>query len=1209
MSFNYRAFISYSHRDKKWGGWLHKGLERYRIPKVLVGKDTRFGPVPNKIFPVFRDREELPTSSDLSSAIKDALNSSQTLIVICSPNSARSTWVNEEILAFKRLHGEDNILAIIVDGAPNGSDKPGLADQECFPNALRFKMGKSGKLTKTRTEPIAADVREEADGRDNALLKLIAGVLAVNFNDLKQREVAEARKRTRRAQLLAACMGVLAIVAVGAGWFAWAQMKFADHQAGIAAKQRDLAVVAKLDADRERDRSEASRKEANKQKGIAEEKKKEAELSAEEAKKQQAIAQAQKNVAIQQQRLAEKERLNAERSEEEARQQKEIAEREAERAKNSLYKSRVSNSRFYAQEASKLLEDYQSELAASLVLEGLPSNFRKSKDYPVLRSTLDVAYSAANAKRIIAAFYGHSAPISHASFSPNGEKFVTASEDKTARIWDARTGELLNVLQAHNTEIQFSEFSPNGRYILTADSVGNAMLWESESGISLTSYRNELPIKHVSFHPDGNLILLSDDSESRLVGLSNNDTIRTFYGADAITHATFDSTGGLVSLSFLNGTVQIFKVSTGELVNTILDAESAHVIRTEFNKQNDLLLVVNQLSARSFSVATGKLLHTLDGHDHNINYGEFSPDGDLIVTASTDKTAIVWDANTGEKISTLKGHQDTVHSAKFTSDSRRIVTASWGNSVRLWHARAGTVYATYKPETVTIGQNFAEFNPDGTTLLISTYSNNFGQNKYVPITFNARPADEIVNILQFHNSGNSVGNLQFSANGDVFLTTKDRSIDIWDGESGQAIAQFTNESAVFGVQLNSAGTLVATGDIDGFVSIWSIEEQKRLHRISTTKTNEPVFSISFSPDETKVLSGSGEGTAHLWDVGTGMLAQQFAGNRGAVFDIAFNSDGKTVAIVGDRYPRVWSLNSGELLFTLVGHSDDDYAGEVREVSFSRDGAMLLTRNSSEAILWNAHSGEKIRDFSLSDHSINHVEFSPDSSKLVVSLYGERLQALLYDLASGKVISELKLEDEPSKWGSFSPDGKMLATASSNKNIHLWDSANGKLLKTLEQSEFSGVVGFNPNGQRLVSVGVSERIYVFSLRGIEEFRLSKNISDIVAYLKMTELIPLTSEQRSKYFVGASAQSSDRSFSKRVFDEAQRFEILGRQNALKAGATIKNLKLALENYDLATQLFESAGEINAAFRTRIRRATLARLLDPSEVIEVWHRDQNW
>lgn len=217
----YLAFISYSHKDRKWGDWLHRSLERYRVPRKLVGKETRLGPVPGKIFPVFRDREELPTSSNLSDAIQDAVKRSRTLIVVCSPNSASSRWVDEEVLLFKRIHGEDNILAIIVDGEPNASDRPEDQARECFPPALRYRMGKSGRLTKTRTEPIAADVRDTADGRDDALLKLIAGVLAVNFNELKQRELAEARRRARRAQMIAASMAALAVIATGAGWYAW----------------------------------------------------------------------------------------------------------------------------------------------------------------------------------------------------------------------------------------------------------------------------------------------------------------------------------------------------------------------------------------------------------------------------------------------------------------------------------------------------------------------------------------------------------------------------------------------------------------------------------------------------------------------------------------------------------------------------------------------------------------------------------------------------------------------------------------------------------------------------------------------------------------------------------------------------------------------------------------------------------------------------
>jgi hypothetical protein len=124
------------------GDWLHRALETYRVPKPLVGHPIERGyPVPARIFPIFRDREELPTAVDLGEIINHALEQSRYLIVICSPHSAQSQWVNEEIRTFKRLGRENRILCIIVDGEPNASDgKPGFGrDAECFPEAVRFK--------------------------------------------------------------------------------------------------------------------------------------------------------------------------------------------------------------------------------------------------------------------------------------------------------------------------------------------------------------------------------------------------------------------------------------------------------------------------------------------------------------------------------------------------------------------------------------------------------------------------------------------------------------------------------------------------------------------------------------------------------------------------------------------------------------------------------------------------------------------------------------------------------------------------------------------------------------------------------------------------------------------------------------------------------------------------------------------------------------
>jgi tetratricopeptide (TPR) repeat protein len=223
----YRAFISYSHRDGRWANWLHAALETYRPPKPLVGRVTPRGEVPKRLTPIFKDREELPSAVDLNALVSMALADSACQIVICSPNSAKSRWVNEEILAFKRLGREDRIFSLIVAGEPNATDMAGRAEEECFPPALRFKLGADGALSDVRTEPIAADARPGRDGKYRAALKLIAGVLGVGFDTLRQRE----QQRRNRRLFAFSCVAMAGMVVTsGLAAFAVVQRDRAERQ-------------------------------------------------------------------------------------------------------------------------------------------------------------------------------------------------------------------------------------------------------------------------------------------------------------------------------------------------------------------------------------------------------------------------------------------------------------------------------------------------------------------------------------------------------------------------------------------------------------------------------------------------------------------------------------------------------------------------------------------------------------------------------------------------------------------------------------------------------------------------------------------------------------------------------------------------------------------------------------------------------------------
>ena len=238
--FRYRAFISYSHQDKSWAAWLHKALETYAIPKRLVGQATAAGVIPKRLAPIFRDRDELASATDLGRKVNEALAQSANLIVICSPRAATSRWVNEEVLAFKQIGRSESIFCLIADGEPNASALPGREAEECFAHALRFKIDADGQLTDRPTEPIAADARPGKDGKTNAKLKLIAGMLDIGFDALKHREL---QRRNRHMAALA----TLALIV----------MAVTTTLAIVAVIARHTAVVASHAAERRQKQAEA----------------------------------------------------------------------------------------------------------------------------------------------------------------------------------------------------------------------------------------------------------------------------------------------------------------------------------------------------------------------------------------------------------------------------------------------------------------------------------------------------------------------------------------------------------------------------------------------------------------------------------------------------------------------------------------------------------------------------------------------------------------------------------------------------------------------------------------------------------------------------------------------------------------------------------------------------------------------------------------
>jgi tetratricopeptide (TPR) repeat protein len=227
---SYPVFLSYNHQDRAFARWLHRGLESFKPHRAAgVGVDNSVS-----LAPVFMDREELASQGDLGQAVQAALLASENLVVVCSPHAARSKWVNEEVKAFQRLGRVHRIFCIVAHGDP--SQLPQTIEDVgvgCFPIALLFDE-QGHRLP----EPLAADARPNADGKRAARLKIIAGLLGVPYDSLRQRELHR-RQRVFAGIAVAACVGV--VITSGLAITAWMARNEAQRQRAVAEQKTRTA--------------------------------------------------------------------------------------------------------------------------------------------------------------------------------------------------------------------------------------------------------------------------------------------------------------------------------------------------------------------------------------------------------------------------------------------------------------------------------------------------------------------------------------------------------------------------------------------------------------------------------------------------------------------------------------------------------------------------------------------------------------------------------------------------------------------------------------------------------------------------------------------------------------------------------------------------------------------------------------------------------
>ncbi|MBD1871630.1 AAA-like domain-containing protein [Cyanobacteria bacterium FACHB-471] len=718
----------------------------------------------------------------------------------------------------------------------------------------------------------------------------------------------------------------------------------------VAEQETEAARQNLLKERAESNRLNQANREAQQQIRLANLQSETAQTAVQKARAEQTTAQIAANNARQQQEAAQVAAQVAQRQNQEARRQQQETETTTQIERNSVS---ALNQFERGQEIEGLLLAMETgeELAEASIDERSLSQFSVSP----ISALQQILYTIRERNQ----FSGHQGWVLGVSFNPSGETLVTASEDRTARLWNLQ-GELLQEFSGHRSIVRGISFSPDGETFATASYDDTARLWNLQGELLQEFSGHRGGIYNVSFSPDGEtLATASNDNTARLWNL-RGELLQEFSGhQDGVWSVSFSPDGETLATASSDGTARLWNLQ-GELLQEFSGHQDT-VYSISFSPDGETLATASEDRTARLWNLQGEPLEQFAGHQGGVSSVSFSPDGETLATASSDGTARLWNLR-GELLQEFSRHQGGVLSVSFSPDGETLATASEDRTARLWNLQ-GELLQEFSGRQNWIKS--ASFSPDGE--ILATASDNG----------TARLWNLQGELLQeFSGHQGDIWSISFSPDGETLATaSNDNTARLWTLQ-GELLQEFSgHQGDIWSISFSPDGETLATASSDGTARLWNLQGEL-LQEFSGHQ--DWIRSASFSPDGEILATASDDGTARLWNL-QGELLQEFFGHQSFILGVSFSPDGKTLATASyDRTARLWNLQ-GELLQEFSGHQ-----GSVLSVSFSPDGKTLATASQDGIVrLWNLQ-GELLQEFSGHQGSVLSVSFSSDGKTLTTT---------------------------------------------------------------------------------------------------------------------------------------------------------------------------------------------------------------------------------